>query len=85
MTEAIATGSAGFATLKKNQPELTIRNPLITDKSLIYITPFGDTENKVLHLLRQIPNTEVQDGSFTVGVSGTPTTKDTHFNWLIVN
>ena len=85
LTEAVATGSAGFATLRQGQPELTIKNSLVTAKSLIYITPFGDPGNKVFYLLRQVPNTEVEDGSFTVGVSGTPTTKDVQFNWLIVN
>ena len=88
LTEAVATGSAGFATLKRGQPELTIKNVNVTEKSLIYITPFGDTNNKVLYLLRQVPHIGGeggQDGSFTVGISGTPTTKDTQFNWLIVN
>ena len=79
LSEAVATGSAGFATLRQGQPELTIKNNLITSKSLIYITPFGDTDNKVLYLLRQVPNID-QDGvptpsggSFTVGISGSPT------------
>ena len=67
-------------TLKKNKPELTINNPNVTENSLIYITPFGDTQNKVLYLLRQVPSE-----SFTVGVSGIPATKDMQFNWLIVN
>jgi len=85
LTEAIATGSAGFATLRANQPEITIKNPNVTEKSLIYITPFGDTDNKVLYLLRQIPQTEDEEGSFTVGASGTLPTQNIQFNWLIVN
>lgn len=84
-TTAVATGSAGFATLNRNRAEVTIYNSKITENSLIYITPFGDTQNKVLHLLRQTPQTETADGSFTVGVSGTPATRDLQFNWLIVN
>ncbi len=84
-TTAIATGSAGFATINRNKPELTIYNENITKDSLIYITPFGNTQNKVLHLLRQVPQTETTDGSFTVGISGTPATIDIQFNWLIVN
>lgn len=85
LTEAIATGSAGFATLRANQPEITIKNPNVTSKSLIYITPFGDTDNKVLYLLRQVPQTDNDEGSFTVGASGTLSTQNIQFNWLIVN
>ncbi len=85
LTEAVATGSAGFATLRSGQPELTIKNHIITSKSLIYITPFGNTDNKVLYLLRQVPESETEDGSFTVGVSGPVPTHDMQFNWLIVN
>jgi len=84
LSEATATGSAGFATLRSGQPELTIKNPNVTSKSLIYITPFGDTNNKVLYLLRQVPQSTTEDGSFTVGVSGS-TTQNVQFNWLIVN
>ena len=84
-TTATATGSAGFATIQRNKPEITIYNERITRDSLIYITPFGNTQNKVLHLLRQVPHSETADGSFTVGVSGLPATIDIQFNWLIVN
>jgi len=84
-TTATATGSAGFATIQRNRQEITIYNEKITRDSLIYITPFGNTQNKVLHLLRQVPQSETADGSFTVGVSGLPATIDIQFNWLIVN
>ena len=91
LTEAIATGSAGFATLRTGQPELTIKNNIITSESLIYITPFGNTNNKVLYLLRQIPEIDQNGlasptgGSFTIGISGQLPTHDIQFNWLIVN
>ena len=87
-TQATATGSAGYATLKRNKPELTIINPNVTENSLIYITPFGDTQGKVLYLLRQTPEDPSQsgtEGSFTVGVSGLPSTQDLQFNWLVLN
>ncbi len=84
-TTAIATSSAGFATIQKNRPELTIYNEKITKDSLIYITPIGNIQDKSIHLLRQVPHTEGSDGSFTVGASGTPATQDIQFNWLIVN
>ncbi|MBP7832806.1 MAG: site-specific integrase [Candidatus Levybacteria bacterium] len=82
--QAIATGSAGTAILKKSTNELTIINPNVTKESLIYITPAQETQNLVLYLLRQRDQTENQPGSFTVGISGVATT-DILFNWLIVN
>jgi len=85
LTEAVASGSAGFATLRAGQPEITIKNPNVTSKSLIYITPFGNTNGRVLYLLRQVPQDEVEDGSFTVGASGATNSTDLQFNWLIVN
>ena len=77
--EAVATGSAGTAILKANTLELTIKNPLVTDKSLIYITPANSTGNQVMYLMRQTPN-----ASFTVGLSQI-VPQDILFNWLIVN
>ena len=85
LTEAVATGSAGFATLRAGQTEITIKNASVTQDSLIYITPFGNTNGKVLYLLRQTPQTEIDDASFTVGASGTTSPQNLQFNWLIVN
>lgn len=78
-TEAIATGSAGIASINAGQKEITIYNKSITDKSLIYITPKADTYNLVLYLIRQVPGI-----SFTVGINA-PLYKDIQFNWFIVN
>ncbi|MBI4091725.1 MAG: site-specific integrase [Candidatus Levybacteria bacterium] len=86
--EATASGSAGTAFLKQYRNEITIKNPNVTEKSLIYITPVGNTNNKVLYLLRQIPedpNIEGLEGSFTVGVNTASTATDIKFNWIIVN
>ena len=58
---------------------LTINNVLVTEKSLIYITPRVNTDNIVLFLLRQIPGV-----SFTIGVN-TPLSKNIPFNWFIIN
>ncbi len=78
-TEVIASGSAGIATISAQKSTLTIDNPLVTEKSLIYITPRDETNNQTLFLLRQVPNS-----SFTIGIQK-PTTKDIPFNWLLVN
>ncbi len=78
-TEVVATGSAGIATISAYQKEITIDNGLITDHSLIYVTPKTDTENLVLYLIRQLPGI-----SFTIGIN-TPLSKDVPFNWIIIN
>ncbi len=75
-TEVVATGSAGTASIRARQTELTINNPLVTGKSLIYVTP---KSNQIIYLMRQVPGV-----SFTVGVN-TPTYVDIPFNWIIVN
>ncbi len=76
--EVVATGSAGTAAVKAHQVEVTIDNKLVTPKSLIYITPVGQT-TYTPYLLRQVGGT-----SFTVGIPVQQFT-DTTFNWLIVN
>ena len=78
-TEVIATGSAGTASIEAHQTQLTIDNPLVTDKSLIYITPTSDTGNQVIFLQNQVPGK-----SFTVGIQN-PSDKQIPFNWIIVN
>ncbi len=82
---ATASSSAGTAILNANTHELTIYNPQVTDKSLIYISPAQNTNNNVLYLMRQTPNTsDGPVGSFTVGVSQI-SSENILFNWLIVN
>ena len=77
--EIIATSSAGTASIAQHQKEITIKTPLVTENSLIYITPVGKETTQVPFLLRQIPKE-----SFTVGISQ-PATIPTQFNWLIIN
>jgi len=86
-TEAIATGSAGVAAIKANQTELTIKNSIVTDKSLIYITPVGTPSGQMPFLMRQTPEESSLtglEGSFTVGIQS-ESLQDRLFNWLIVN
>ena len=77
--EVNATGSAGTITLKANQNEVTVNNNQVTENSLIYITPVGQTLGKNLYLSRQVPNE-----SFTVGISSA-ISQDVKFNFLIIN
>ncbi|HSW97644.1 MAG TPA: site-specific integrase [Candidatus Saccharimonadales bacterium] len=76
--EIIASGSAGVATINANQTFVQVDNKLVTDKSLIYITPVGHA-GEVPFLLKQVPGS-----SFTVGLEQIPL-RATTFNWLIIN
>ncbi len=78
-TEVIASSSAGIANIAPYQSEITIRNVLVTNKSVIYITPVGTPSAQTPFLMRQIPQE-----SFTVGVQS-PTNRPIDFNWLIIN
>ena len=78
-TEIIASGSAGTADIKPYQNELTIRNPLVTKNSLIYITAKTNLADQSVYLLRQIPGE-----SFTVGLSKA-ISKSVPFNWILIN
>ena len=85
-TELIATGSAGTAFINPYKTEVTIINSLVTENSLIYITPVGPTAGSSMYLLRQTGNDPANgiEGSFTVGLSQ-PGIQNTKFNYLIVN
>ena len=78
-TEVIASSSAGTASISSYQTEVTIKNALMTNKSVIYITPVGTPSAQSPFLMRQQPS-----DSFTVGVES-PTKNPIPFNWLIVN
>jgi hypothetical protein len=77
--EVIATSSAGTTTILPHQREITIDTPVVTEHSLIYITPVGATNDQTPFLLRQLPHE-----SFTVGITE-PINSPTKFNWLIIN
>ena len=86
-TESEASGSAGTAEIRSNRTEVTIYNPAVTEDSLVYITPVGNTSNQSIYLLRQtaeIKNIESTEGSFTVGINN-PIDQALKFNWIIVN
>jgi len=77
-TEAIASSSAGTANIAPYQSEIIIRNSLVTEESVIYITPVGTPSGQAPFLVHQTP------ASFTVGAQS-PTNHPIDFNWLIVN
>jgi hypothetical protein len=86
--EIIATGSAGHGFVRAREAEITINNRLVTDKSLIYITPVGTPSGQAPFLLRQVPDgtwlRQAPEGSFTVGIASA-SAANTPFNWLIIN
>lgn len=83
-TELIASSSAGVANITPYYDEVTIRNPLVTEKSVIYITPVGTPSAQTPFLTRQTSKGLSSEGSFTVGVDS-PNKNPIPFNWLIIN
>jgi hypothetical protein len=74
----ITTNSTvGKATIPAGVSEITIKNPKVTDYTLVYVTPTSSTENNVLY----VKSKEV--GQFMVGFA-TPIDIDAGFNWWIV-
>jgi site-specific recombinase XerD len=78
-TEVIASSSAGTASIRPSRSEITIDNVLVTEDSIIYITPAGTPGDQTPSLINQIPQR-----SFTVGIQS-PTDHILDFNWLIIN
>jgi hypothetical protein len=79
--------TSGTATIKSGNSEIVIKSPIVTTQSLIYITPLGSTNNKVLYvkeLSNDNPDTPELESGFKVGFD-TNTTGDVKFNWWIVN
>ena len=83
----ISKQPSGKATIRRNTLGITIKSTLITDNSLIYVSPIGSTENQILYVKSQVPedpNTLAQEGSFSVGFD-VPISNNTTFNWWVVN
>ncbi len=90
--------TSGKAVLPAGQSLLVIETSAITDKSLVYITPLGSTQNQVLYVASQQPDQEIITeateekpeetviipGHFSVAVDQALDT-DLQFNWWIVN
>ncbi|NCN82951.1 MAG: tail fiber domain-containing protein, partial [Candidatus Pacebacteria bacterium] len=82
----VATGSSeintdktsGKATIAAGTSELVIHSTVLSEDSLIYVTPGGSTGNKVLYVKSQ------QADQFVVGFDSA-TTSNVSFNWWVVN
>ena len=69
--------TAGSATIPSGVSEITIKNPKVTDYTLVYVTPTSTTQNNVLYVKSK------QNGQFVVGFAN-PISTDVNFNWWIV-
>jgi hypothetical protein len=79
--------TSGTATIKAGSSEIVIKSPLVSDKSLIYVTPLGSTNNKVLYvkeITNDDPETPELESYFKVGFD-TSLTSDVKFNWWLIN
>ena len=78
-TEAIleTSATAGKAIVPAGYAEVTIKNPKVSEESLIFITPKTNTGNFNLYLKSQT------NGQVVIGFDST-TEVDTEFNWWII-
>jgi len=76
--------TAGEAILSAGETEVMIQSSLITDKSLIYITPLSDTQNKVLYVKAKKAASDEEPGWFKVDIDQA-INQDIKFNWWIIN
>ncbi len=87
---ATSNATAGQSILISPQTQLTIESPYVTPNSLVYLTPTGNTDNKVLFVQSKqtCPESSLAidphcNRSFTVGIDAAATT-DISFNWWII-
>jgi hypothetical protein len=67
----------GQATVPAETSEIIIKNPKVTDLTLVYVTPTSPTLNNVLYVKSK------ENGQFVVGFTN-PIDIDVKFNWWIV-
>lgn len=86
--------TAGTATLPAGETAITIKNPNVTDATLIYVTPLSSTQNKVLYIKSKESCVETVNGelfeiedcapNFVVGFNQ-GVLSDVKFNWWMVD
>jgi hypothetical protein len=69
--------TAGQGVIPSGISEITIKNPKVTDYTLVYVTPTSSTQNYVLYVKSK------ENGKFVVGFTN-PIDIDVNFNWWIV-
>jgi len=76
--EIQTNATVGSAIIPAGITEITIRNPNISDYTLVYITSTSSTQNNALYVKSKGP------GFFTVGFSD-PITLDVTLNWWVID
>ena len=76
--EIETNATAGQAAIAAGVTEITIKNPNISDYTLVYVTPTSTTQNNVLYVKSK------GTGFFTVGFSD-PLPIDVTFNWWVID
>ncbi|OGJ39761.1 MAG: hypothetical protein A2411_03205, partial [Candidatus Pacebacteria bacterium RIFOXYC1_FULL_39_21] len=82
----VTTKTAGKAYLPAGLTQVVIRSEKITDKTLIYVTPLGSTNNQTLYIKQQTaedPLTLTKEGNFVISLDF-PLTQTVEFNWWMV-
>jgi hypothetical protein len=77
--EIVADSSAGTGQIKAYHHQVFIKTSYAHASSLIYLTPVGSTNNKIIFLANIKPEI-----GFTVALDN-PINKDIKFNWWIIN
>lgn len=76
-SEIETNATAGSAIIPSGTIQITIKNPSISDYTLVYITPTSSTQNSVLFVKSK------GSGFFTVGFND-PLPVDVSFNWWVI-
>jgi hypothetical protein len=83
-TEIETNATAGQAVLPADETEINIKSQFVTDKTMIYVTPTSETQNKVLFVKAKKGHSDEETGWFKVGLD-TAIDQDISFNWWIIN
>jgi hypothetical protein len=78
--------TSGKATIPSGAAEITIRSNKVGPNSLIYVTPVGSTNNKVLFVKSQQDENpaENRQGKFVIGFDEA-LSQEVQLNWWIIN
>lgn len=83
-TEIETNATAGQAVLPANEAEITIKSQFVTEKTMVYVTPISDTQNKVLFVKAKKVHSDEEMGWFKVAIDA-PIGQDIKFNWWLIN
>lgn len=86
-TNTTTQKNKGQAQIKAGKNEVTISSKFLTNQSTIHLTATSSTHNRLIYIKSQTPDnpeTEENEGQFTVGYDGKPLDINATFNWLII-